>query len=499
MSHVDGRTLTGSIVVDTDVAVVGSGPAGSAFARVLAQAGARVVVLEAGPWVHPEAFELPSFRAMAATYRGLGGTMALGRTATPLVQGRMVGGSSPINGAICWRMPRDVHDAWLAEDPALVEQLSWEALEQATDEIEARWNVQPTDPAVAGRKNALMAIGAEALGIEHRPIRRNVEGCVGLGRCLQGCPHGAKLSADRTLLQDATEHGATVYSSAEATHIGTHRGRATHVEARTPAGGRLTVRARHAVVVAASAVQSPALLLRSGLHHGPVGHGFQGHPGVALSGRFPEPVNPWHGATQGHEVIGLRHEGLKFEVLSYDLTLIAARMSGVGASLAHQVHDAAHWATWGAAVKSGTRGRVRVVLGKTWVTWSPSPQDIRQYRRALRWMGEMMLAAGADHVSPGVRGVAPQLGDVHALRALERDGPSAPSAYRSVMTHLFGTCRMGSDPARAVVRPDFRHHTVEGLYVVDSSVFPTNLGVNPQVSIAAVATLAGRSALAGAR
>jgi choline dehydrogenase-like flavoprotein len=55
------------------------------------------------------------------------------------------------------------------------------------------------------------------------------------------------------------------------------------------------------------------------------------------------------------------------------------------------------------------------------------------------------------------------------------------------MTHLFGTARMGADRATSVVRPDFRHHTVAGLYVADSSVFPTNLGVNPQLPIMAMA------------
>lgn len=495
MSHVDGRGLTRPEVREADVVVVGSGPAGSAAAAVLAAAGARVIVVESGPWLHPEDFRASGFHAMATGYRGLGATIALGRAPVPIVQGRLVGGSSPINGAICWRLPRDVYDGWVADDPALAEALPWAEIEAATDAVEARWNVRPTAPEVAGRKNELMARGAEALGLAHRPIRRNVTGCAGLGRCAQGCPRGAKGSADRTHLADALDHGATVISSTEVTRVVVTGGRAVGVEARSASGAPVRLHARHAVVLAASAVQSPALLLRSGLSHGPVGHGFQGHPGVAVSGRFAEPVRAWEGATQGHEVTGLRHEGLKFEVLGYDVSIVASRLGGFGTPFAHAVADAAHHATFGAAVRSTARGRVRVLLGRTVITWSASEADLARFRRGIRVMGELLFAAGAESVSPAVRGFAPTVHDPAALAAIETHGPRRAGAYRSVMTHLFGTCRLGSDPARAVVRPDLRHHAVAGLHVVDSSVFPTNTGVNPQVSIAAIATLGARRVL----
>lgn len=490
--HVDGRTLTRRQDLRADVVIIGSGPAGSTVARDLTAAGLDVVVLEAGPWFEPDMFPLTAFRSMAEGYRDMGAMVAFGRAPTPLVQGKMVGGSSPINGAICWRLPRDVHQAWCEADPALTDALPWEALEAATDRVEQRLNVAPTDPAVAGRKADLMRVGADAMGLAHRPIRRNVDGCVGLGRCTQGCPQGFKRSVDRTLLADALRDGATLYSRTEATRIEVRHGRAIAVHALTAGGARLRIRAPHGVVLAASAIQSPALLLGSGLSQGPVGHGFQGHPGVAMAGRFPEPVRSWEGATQGHEVIGLRGEGLKFETLGYDLTVIASRMHGVGHRYAQAVDDMAHWVAWGAAIKSSTRGRVRRVLGRTVVTWSPSARDLALYRRGLRVMGEMMLAAGAERLSPGVAGFDPEVSDVGSLQRLEQAGPRPARAYRSVITHMFGTCRMGSDPSRSVVRPDFRHHTVDRLWVADSSVFPSNTGVNPQISIMALATLAAR-------
>jgi len=491
VSRLDGRTITAAGRLAADVAVVGSGPAGAAVARELSAAGANVVVLEAGPWIEPDDFELSAFGSMSASYRSSGASVVVGSSPIPYLQGRMVGGSSPINGAICWRMPRDVYDEWTAADPALAEALPWDDVEVATDAIEARLGVAPTEAAVAGRKNELMARGAEALGLEHRPIRRNVVGCEGLGRCMQGCPHGRKQSVDQTLLADALASGATVASSVEVDRIVVHRGRATGVVGRAAGGGSVAVDA-DAVVLAASAVQSPGLLLASGLRHGPVGRHFTCHPGVSMAGRFAEPVRLWEGATQGHEVIGLRREGLKFEALGFGPAVLAARMNGIGEELSAGLADLDYWADWGVAIRAEGEGRVRRVLGRTVVTFSPTAGDLARFRRGLRVLGDLMFAAGAERLSPGVRGFDPTVTSPDALVRLQEAGPRRAAAYPAAITHMFGTCRMGSDPRRSVVRPDFRHHRTDGLYVADSSVFPSNLGVNPQIAIMALATLCAR-------
>ncbi len=498
MKHIDGRTIRANLEFTADLVIVGSGPAGSSVAREASSRGARVIVLEEGPWVDPREYPISAFSAMSALYREMGSTVVLGAAPIPYVQGRMVGGTSPINGAICWRMPRDVHEEWCEADPVLREALPWETLETITDEFETRLNVLPTDPAVAQRKNLLMARGAEALGLEHRPIRRNVRGCRGLGRCMQGCPEGHKESVERTLLVDAMAHDTTVFSSMEARRIECRSGRAVAIVARAAGGGRVRFHARDAVVLAASAVQTPLLLIRNGIRHGPVGENFQAHPGVSLAGRFEEPVRMWEGATQGHEVTGLRGEGLKFEALGFDLTVLAARLDGVGKEFAHSIADMAHWLDWGVAVRAKARGRVRSVLGQTVVSYRPVAEDVRRFRRGLRILGEMMFAAGAQELALGVEGFPPRVKSVAELAVFEQDGPDNPAAFTAAMTHLFGTCRMGGDRARNVVRPDFRHHTIESLYIADSSVFPTNLGVNPQISIMTMATLCARRILGSA-
>lgn len=488
--HLDGRDVRVALTLTADVVVVGSGPAGATVARALGAAGVDVAVLEEGFEARPEDFEASGVRALARLYRDMGTSIAFGKAPMPFLQGRAVGGTSVVNGAICWRFPRETLDDWARTDPALAEALPFDEIERAQDEIDQRLGVASTDPAIAGPKNLLLGTGAEALGVAHRPIRRNVEGCVGAGRCLQGCPHGHKLSMDRTFLRDAVAHGARIYAGTTAKAVHVEGGRAVAVLAESAAGARVSVRARHAVVLAASAIQTPCLLIASGLRHGPVGRNLAAHPGVSVTARFDEPVRNHLGATQGHEVIGWRGEGLKLEALGFDLSILASRLPGAGRELGRRIAEMDHYAVWGAALRAGARGDVSPGVGRASVRYSLTREDVALARRGVRVLADTFFAAGAREVYPGVAGFPPVLGDPRDAATIESDAPLDARAYAMSMTHLFGTARMGSDPARSVVRPDFRHHRVDGLYVVDSSVFPGNLGVNPQIPIMALARLA---------
>lgn len=489
----DGRTVRRPLRLAADVAIVGSGPAGSAVAARLAAAGLRVVVLEEGHLHAPSDFVASGVRAMATLYRDLGTSLTLGRDPMPFLQGRAVGGTSVVNGSICWSFPEDVHRAWLAADPSLETSLDWASLQASERALARRLNVHPTPAATAGEKSARMARGAEALGWAHRPILRNVDGCRGAGRCLQGCPHGARLSMDRSLLLDAARDGARIVGGVRVDRVTVDRRGASGVRGVSAGGAPVEVRVWHGVVLAASAILTPVLLRRSGLTDGPVGDHLAGHPGVSVTGRYDEPVHPLRGATQGHEVTGLRGEGMKLETLGFDASILASRIPGVGRALAERLERLDHHLVFGAALRTAGRGTVRPGWLRPRVTLPLTEADRRLARRGVRRLAELLLASGAREVWCGVPDVPVAARSVDDLAALDAPGPLPAMS----VTHLFGTARMGSDPSGSVVRPDFRHHRVAGLWVADSSVFPTSLGVNPMLPILAVADRCGAAILAG--
>jgi choline dehydrogenase-like flavoprotein len=483
---VDGRQIGRGERMTCDVAVVGSGSGGATAGRALAEAGADVIILEEGRWLRPADFSTDPITTLSGLYRDCGLTTTIG-TPMPLLQGRVLGGTSVVNSGICWRLPRDVYDQWLSADPALGQALPWEALDATAASIERALGVRPTSPAIAGEHDRLMARGARALALAHQPTNRNMAGCRGLGRCNQGCPAGAKMSMERSMLPAAAARGARIVTSVQVDEILTRGRAATGVAGRARGGGRLTVVARSAVVLAGGAIQTPALLLANRIRHGPVGRNFQCHPGLTVAGRFPEPVRAWTGATQGHEITSFMTDGIKLETVGLAPSLLASRLDSVGRRLGDDMAGLSHWATWGAGIRTVATGSVTRGRRRPRVRFALAEADVHRVRTAVGLLGDIMLAAGATSIAPGVAGWPARVSDRGTMARLISHGPADARAYSLAISHMFGTCKMGTDPATSVIRPDFRHHVIDRLYVADASVFPTNLGVNPQVSIMTMA------------
>jgi choline dehydrogenase-like flavoprotein len=483
---VDARTdvLDG----EADFVVVGSGAGGGAAARVLARSGARVIVLEEGPLVPTGMLGPLLSPSMATLFRNQGKQAAFGRAATPILQGRCVGGTTFVNSAIVWRIPGKMLAAW--RDQLGV---AWDeaALDRASAIIEDEMSVRPVVEGVtAGRQDTLLRDGARAAGVESRFIHRYESNCRGSARCLHGCPNDAKQSTAINYLRRAIADGATVASNARVERVLLDGNRAVGVRVRA-SGRAIDVRARRAVVVAASAVQSPNLLRRSGIRGRAVGERFMAHPGTTVMGIYPDKVNAWRGASQGHEVIGWRDSlGIKCESINVPPEVVAARLPGVGARLAGRIEKLDHVAAWAIAVKAETEGRVRpsLLFGDR-VSYSLVDRDVERFRQGMKKLAELHFLAGAREVIPGVFGVPDVLTSPDQLSAYD-SAPLDPRAYNLVMTHLFGGCVAGRDPSTSVVDETLKVHGVDRLFVMDASVFPSNTGVNPQHGIMALAWVA---------
>jgi choline dehydrogenase-like flavoprotein len=478
-----------------DVVIIGSGAAGATAARVLSEAGLDVAVIEEGPRVPTGALRSDMYGSFRTLWRDMGFQVARGRAITPILQGSCVGGTTAINGAIIHRLPRPIYDAWCAER-GVDAFLRYEELERVFDRLDRELAVGPAPDSVLGRHNALFERGVTRLGWHGNRVRRNVQDCDGSAHCNQGCPRARRQSMDNAYIPRAVRHGARIYATCAARELIVRGDRAVGVRGRfrdvrhALRGPELTVHARHAVVLAGSAIQSPLFLLDNRL--GPrsrVGRRLQAHPGTAVAGIFDEPVAQWFGATQGYESTQFWDERMKLETVGMPLELAAVRLPGFGARLVERLVDYGHVAFFGVQIRARAHGRVRRdVLGAKVIEYELGPEDVRTLKLGVRRLCELMLAAGARAVLPGVHGLPEQITRMDALAPLEAL-PDDPRLFHCIAAHLFGTAVMGRSPLEGVVGLDGGLHGLRGFYVADSSVFPSNLGVNPQHSICAFAWL----------
>ena len=453
--------------------------------------------MEEGPALATVEFGDRVFPTLRRMYREMGFQAARGRATMPVLQGSCLGGTTVVNSAIMWRLPADVWEPWKTEY-GLGEALPLDALHQNWDQIEAELSVHPTAPEIAGNNNNLLKLASQRLGASAAPLRRYEAGCRGSARCSLGCPHGAKQSMLVSYLPYASARGAWLLTSARVDKVLFEGDRAVGVAGffHVPQFKRnlapFTLRARKGVLIAASAIQTPGLLANSGVRSRHLGQHFQAHPGVTLAGVFDENVDMWFGATQGYETDQHRVDGrFKVEALSLPPELVFARLPGVGGAWVKNIAESGRLALWAVQLRAHAHGSVRNGLFGTDIRFDLTPRDMRNLCQGLRFTAELLFAAGAREILPGIHGLPDRLTSPDQVRLLE-NGPLDPACYSFALTHLFGTARMSVRPSDGVVGTDFAVHGARSCYVIDSSLFPTNLGVNPQHTIMAIAMHAAR-------
>lgn len=493
MTHISFRKRGEPVELTADYVVVGSGAGGATAAVTLARGGATVAIVEAGAWRDPEHYPSSIYGAMRDMLDAWGSNFTRGRAFWPIVQGCLVGGSTVINSAIAVRTPADIFEQW-ERDHGVGGAKMAEDVWRIQDELERELCVEEVPPAARGRSNLLAKKGADALGYDSHFMRRYIKDCRGDGQCLQGCREDRKQSLNRNFVPEVMTRGGTVLSCAPVARVLLEGTRATGVTGRflhpqtRERGADFTVRAKKGVLVAASVTRTPLLLMASGVKNAQLGKGFRAHPGTPVFGCYDEPVDMNTGATQGWASTAFREKpGFKLETLSLPLDMLSGRMAGAGSVLMERLLEFRHVAMWVQACRAESVGEVRSTFGRPAVHYTLSEADMRRFREGMYLVAKTHVAAGARAVLPGVHGMPYKLmpDQIDQLK----DAPLDPRAYVAILSHLFGGAVMGKDPKRSVCDGDGRVHGYQGLYVADASAIPTNLGVNPQHTIMALARL----------
>ena len=486
--------ITIDTTLDCDVVVIGSGAGGGVVAGELAARGKDVIVLEKGGYRNEADFSHQEGDALETMYDA-GGLLASRDLGLVVLQGATLGGGTVINYTTSFHTPDTVRDEW-ARGHALPHFTSAE-FTHSLDAVAQRLGVNTAHANPSGRDRVLIR-GLEQKGWHHGLLPRDVRGCSqddSCGYCGFGCRRAAKQSTLITYLQDAAARGARLVVDCDVRRVDLDRGRASGVTARVGPHS-VTVRAR-TVVVAGGSIHSPALLLRSGITLPALGRYLALHPATAVLAHMDEDVRPWTGTVQAHysdQFAELNDGyGFKFETapIHPSLQALAAPWESAAQHRARMA-QLPRTALVGILLRDRFGGRVSVdAQGNPVVDYRLSRYDAGHLRRAFDAAGELLEAAGAREIwAPLARCISYRPGAARAHKDWLARVDSAgwgPNELLLVTFHQMASCRMGATARTSVVDAENRVWGIRNLYVADASTFPSASGVNPMLTVMAIA------------
>ena len=477
-----------------DVCVIGSGAGGGVAAAVLAAAGKEVIVLEAGGYFDDADFDGAELEGFQKLYSECGFASTRDHS-VGFLAGECLGGGTVVNYCTSFRTPDEIREEWARKG---VEWIRGAEYTRSLDAVCQRISVN-TDHNRISRREQVLERGLKRLGWHMDIMPRNVLSCDQgkvCGYCGYGCSIGAKQSTVKTWLADAQQYGAKFVVETRAEKVRVEHGVATGVEAWSKKGYRVVVKCKH-VVVACGAIHTAALLLRSELENEHIGRHLHLHPVSNVSGVFDEEIRPWEGTMQAiysdqHRYLAGNY-GVKYETTALQPVIAMAVMPWrEPQDFRARMAQLSHTSAIGVLLRDRGAGRVTIDReGHPVSTYTLSDFDRRHMRRGFRGAAEILETAGARRIySPHAKLCSYEPGKRGSIESfvMDMDAAGWDNAQLALFSfHIMGTARLGDSPRFSATNPEGQTWEVQNLYVMDGSSFPNASGVNPMVSIEAMA------------
>jgi len=503
---VQGHDITGPRSLRTHTLVVGSGSGGGVAAYHLAEAGVDTIVVEEGGYHVASEFNQREEDMYPMLYRS-GGQQMTSDGMINVMQGSCYGGGTVINVSDAFDIPSEVLAHW--QRTYGTSEWTEKSLEAPYRRVHRNVNVKRINKSLVNRNNGLLLETAQKLGWSAEVMHSNRKGCVGSGYCLLGCAYDARLGTNLTYLPWAVEKGADVYTDVRCDRLERINGSSWRAHCTVVQRGLRTARLPltidcERVVLAASAIFTPAILLRSGLGDGlpQLGRNLTLQPQLGLVGRFDEgdEIVHWRGAPQSVEVD-------EFADNSVERGLGGFRLEGIGGAIGPVMIM-----TPGFGREHKRFGKYMRNLSATLLLVPDQPSGAVSYQWAedgrvtpkidyvmqdewkqrlkagMRRGAELLFAAGAREVAFANQAFPPLRSPDDLSRIA--DFRIEPGLVTFNSAHNQSTCRMGTSPANSVVDQNLKVHGLENVYVMDGSIMPTSAATHTMIPIMAAADFA---------
>ncbi len=481
--------------ITTDIAIIGSGCGGAMTAARLSEQGYSVIIIEEGEYVSKDDFDQNARNLVPRLYRQ-NASLGTDDQSIRILQGKAFGGSTTVNWMTSLRTPDWVLEEW-AERFGLNEYLP-EHLGKHFEMIEKRLNVHQVPDYAISPYNRIILDGAKMLDLHQKVLPNNSKDCIGCGSCGLGCPYDAKQDMRLTYLKDALENGATAYTSTHAYQI-SPESRDRHIVKATMQNQTIRFQAKR-VVVSGSAIMSPLLLQSSGLTKGgQVGKNLSLHPVTAAIGQYDSEMHPTYGIPQSATAEYFDDTGYGYWLEAPDLELFLAGVNFpiIGPQRHEELKKLSKSAVIIVLVRDGADGKTdgevrwrrgynkqngRITLKKVpSIRYRVSPTDRKHLMMGLETAIKIMFSTGAKRVFPFLN-PSPELTDISQAPEVHKH-PFQPNRISLFSAHPQGTCRMSKGKGVVDETGQMKHYP--GVYVLDGSILPTAVGVNPMISILA--------------
>lgn len=456
-----------------DVIVIGAGVGGSYFAQEMAQSGRRTLVLEAGSSFTRTTYPRQEIDSNSRLYWG-GGIELNTSASLGLLRPKVVGGGSIVNQALVDRFDQNAWDSWKSRSG--VDFFNVEAMAPWYEKAEAELIIQEI-PAQWRNGNAkIFGEGFEKNGFTCAPLRRAQSGCRfedgnDCIECLSGCRIDSKQSMPVTTLRRALKAGAHLVSDFEVLSV-THDDDLSTVTGRWKGSREYTFKAKK-IMLGGGAIGNSRLLLNSGFGKRipALGHNFYTHPQYMVLGLYDKEINAQKGPLQSFKSYdpNFRLKGFKLENVFAPPVAISMLVPKFGKLHQSKMKRITQMACIEVAIRDTNPGTITVNgQGRAVVKKELNEVDEQRKQAGMNAIYSIFGTTGAKEVIPGEFGIG---------------------------LHLMGGCNMGTDGGRSVTAPDFSLHGHKNIIVADSSVFPDAPGINPSLTIMALAKKAAAQVL----